>query len=206
MIFTETPLAGAFIIDIERRGDERGFFARSFCQREFEDRGLKPLVAQCNVSFNVQRGIVRGLHFQFPPAAETKYIRCTRGAIVDVIVDLRPESPTYLQHIAVELTADNRRGLYVPERFAHGYQVLVDDTETTYQVGEFYTPAAESGLRFDDPRLAIEWPLTPTGMSPKDSAWPLLAESEPEIRRRMTVTGEPGKARSAETGALAQVG
>jgi dTDP-4-dehydrorhamnose 3,5-epimerase len=199
VIFTETPLAGAFIIDIERRGDDRGFFARSFCQREFDERGLKPLVAQCNVSFNVQRGIVRGLHFQFPPAAETKYIRCTRGAIVDVIVDLRPESPTYLQHVAVELTADNRRGLYVPERFAHGYQVLVDDTETTYQVGEFYTPAAESGLRFDDPRLAIDWPLPPAGMSPKDAAWPLLAEVEPEIRRRMNATEGPAKAGRYET-------
>jgi dTDP-4-dehydrorhamnose 3,5-epimerase len=185
VLFRETPLAGAFIIDIDRRGDDRGFFARSFCQREFEQHGLKPLVAQCNVSFNVQRGIVRGLHFQFPPAAETKYIRCTRGAIVDIIVDLRPESPTFLQHIAVELTAENRRGLYVPERFAHGYQVLVDDTETTYQVGEFYTPEAESGLRFDDPALSIVWPLPPTGMSPKDRAWPLLKDSESEIRRRM---------------------
>jgi dTDP-4-dehydrorhamnose 3,5-epimerase len=187
VIFTETPLAGAFIVDIERRGDDRGFFARSFCQREFEERGLKPLVAQCNVSFNVQRGIVRGLHFQFPPAAETKYIRCTRGAIVDLIVDLRPESATYLQHVMVELTADNRRGLYVPERFAHGYQVLIDDTETTYQVGEFYTPAAESGLRFDDPRLAIQWPLPPADMSAKDRAWPLLSEAESAIRRRMAV-------------------
>src|SRR3954471_6501860 len=187
MIFTETKLPGAFIVDLELRGDERGFFARSFCQREFEAHGLKPLIAQANVSFNVHRGTVRGLHFQYPPAAETKYIRCSRGAIVDVIVDLRPESPTYLQHIAVELTAENRRGLYVPERFAHGYQVLEDDTETTYEVGEFYTPAAESGLRFDDPRLGIAWPLEPTDMSPKDRAWPLLDESESTVRGRMTI-------------------
>lgn len=187
MIFTETALPGAFIVDLETRGDERGFFARSFCQREFTDHGLKPAIVQCNVSFNYRKGTVRGLHFQFPPAAETKFVRCTRGAIVDVIVDLRPESPTYLQHAAVELTAGNRRGLYVPERFAHGYQVLEDDTETTYQVGEFYTPSAESGLRFDDPRLAIEWPLPPTEMSPKDAAWPLLTGAEAPIRSRMAL-------------------
>jgi dTDP-4-dehydrorhamnose 3,5-epimerase len=138
----------------------------------------------------VQRGIIRGLHFQFPPASETKYIRCTRGAIVDVIVDLRPESPTYLRHIMVELTADNRRGLYVPKRFAHGYQVLVEETETTYQVGEFYTPDAESGLRFDDPRLDIDWPLPPGGLSDKDRAWPLLEQREPEIRSRMAVAAD----------------
>src|SRR4051794_1046049 len=179
MIFVETSLPGAFIVDLERRGDDRGFFARTFCQREFAAHGLKPLIAQGNVSFNVQRGTLRGLHFQFPPSAETKYISCPRGAIVDVIVDLRPESPTYLQHVAVELSADNRRALYVPERFAHGYQVLENNTETTYLVGEFYTPAAENGLRFDDPRLGITWPLPATEMSPKDRTWRLLEESEP---------------------------
>jgi len=187
MIFTETALPGSFIIDLEPRGDDRGFFARTFCQREFESRGLKPLIAQGNVSFNVHRGTLRGMHFQYPPAAETKYIRCTRGAIVDVIVDLRPESPTYLQHVAVELTADNRRSLYVPERFAHGYQVLEPDTETIYMVGEFYTPAAESGVRFDDPRLGISWPLPATEMSPKDRTWRLLDDAEPDIRSRMTI-------------------
>lgn len=191
MTFTETTLKGAFIIDLEPRGDDRGFFARTFCQREFQAHGLKPLVAQANLSFNRRVGTVRGLHFQFPPAAETKYVRCSRGAIVDVIVDLRPESPTYLQHVAVELTAENRRGLYVPERFAHGYQVLEDDTETTYQVGEFYTPAAESGLRFSDPRLAIEWPLPPTDMSDKDRAWKLLEEVEPFIAARMAAVAVP---------------
>jgi dTDP-4-dehydrorhamnose 3,5-epimerase len=184
MIFTETTLPGAVIVDVERRGDERGFFARSYCEREFAAHGLKARVAQANVSFNHRRGTVRGLHFQFPPAAETKLVRCTRGAILDVIVDLRPESPTFLQHVAVELTAENRRALYVPERFAHGYQVLEDDTETTYQVGEFYTPAAESGLRFDDPRLAIAWPLAPTELSPKDRAWPLLDAIEPDLFAR----------------------
>ena len=122
MIFTETKLKGAFIIDLERREDERGFFARSFCQREFEERGMKPVIAQSSIATNRKKGTVRGMHFQFPPAAETKLVRCTRGAILDIIVDLRPESPTYLQHIAVELDAENMRALYVPERFAHGYQ------------------------------------------------------------------------------------
>jgi dTDP-4-dehydrorhamnose 3,5-epimerase len=178
MTFTETRLQGAFVVDLEPRNDPRGFFARAFCQREFEAHGLKPVIAQANISFNYRKGTVRGLHFQIPPHAETKFVRCSRGAIVDVIVDLRPESPTYLQHVGVELTAGNRRGLYVPERFAHGYQVLEDDTETTYQVGEFYTPAAESGLRYNDPRLAIAWPLPVTDMSEKDQSWPLLEERE----------------------------
>jgi dTDP-4-dehydrorhamnose 3,5-epimerase len=195
MTFTEIRLKGAFIIDLEPRGDDRGFFARSFCQREFEAHGLKPLIAQANISFNYRKGTVRGLHFQFPPAAETKFVRCSRGAIVDVIVDLRPESPTWLQHVAVELTAENRRGLFVPERFAHGYQVLEDNTETTYHVGEFYTPAAESGLRFDDPRLGIAWPLPATDMSDKDRVWPLLDEVEAHVRERMRLaTTEPAVA------------
>jgi dTDP-4-dehydrorhamnose 3,5-epimerase len=182
MIFTETTLKGAFIVDLELRSDERGFFARAFCQREFEAHGLKPVIAQANISFNYRKGTVRGLHFQHPPHAETKFVRCSRGAILDVIVDLRPESRTYLQHVAVELTADNRRGLYIPERFAHGYQVLQDDTETTYQVGEFYTPAAEGGLRYDDPRLGIAWSLPVTDISDKDQRWPLLEDPRAAIR------------------------
>jgi dTDP-4-dehydrorhamnose 3,5-epimerase len=190
VIFTETTLSGAFIIDVERREDDRGFFARAFCQNEFTDHGLKPLIAQANIAFNKRKGTLRGMHFQFPPAAETKLVRCTRGAIVDIIVDLRPESPTYLQHVAVELTADNHRALYVPERFAHGYQVLEDTTETSYQVGEFYTPEAEGGLRHDDPRLGLIWPLPVTEITEKDRAFPLLSESEQEIARRMTI--EPG--------------
>jgi dTDP-4-dehydrorhamnose 3,5-epimerase len=121
MIFTETKLKGAFIIDIERREDKRGFFARAFCQKEFEAYGLKPIIAQANLAYNIKKGTLRGMHFQFPPSAETKLLRCTRGAILDIIVDLRPESPTYLQHIAVELSEDNHCALYVPERFAHGY-------------------------------------------------------------------------------------
>ena len=188
MIFTETSLKGAFVLDLERREDNRGFFARTFCQNEFAQHGLKPVIAQANVAFNKKRGTMRGMHFQFPPAAETKLVRCTRGAIVDIIVDLRPESPTFLEHIAVELTADNHRALYVPERFAHGYQVLEDGTETSYQVGEFYTPNTEGGLSPTDPRLALTWPLPVTEISPKDAAWKLLEEVEPEIRRRMTLS------------------
>lgn len=182
MIFTETKLKGAFIIDLELREDERGGFARTFCMNEFEAHGLKPEVAQCNLSFNHKAGTLRGMHYQLAPAAETKLVRCTRGAIVDVIVDLRPESDTYLQHVAVELTADNRRALYVPELFAHGYQALTDGAEVSYQVGEFYTPGFERGLRYDDPRLGIAWPMPVSVISEKDAAWPLLsADARPEV-------------------------
>jgi dTDP-4-dehydrorhamnose 3,5-epimerase len=187
MIFTETKLGGAFILDLERREDERGYFARAFCQHEFEEHGLKPVIAQSNVAFNRRRGTMRGMHFQYPPAAETKLVRCTRGAIFDVIVDLRPESDTYLQHVGVELTADNGRALYVPERFAHGYQVLEDATETSYQVGEFYTPEAEGGLHYDDPALGISWPLTVAEISDKDRVWAFLVDVEPEVKARMTL-------------------
>ena len=186
MIFTETKLKGAFIIDIERREDSRGFFARTFCQHEFAAHGLKPIIAQANVAFNKSKGTLRGMHFQFPPAAETKLVRCTRGSIVDIIVDLRPESPTYLEHIAVELTADNHRALYVPERFAHGYQVMEDSTETSYQVGEFYTPGVEGGLHHADPRLGLTWPLPIAEISPKDAEWSYLDGVEPELKRKMS--------------------
>jgi dTDP-4-dehydrorhamnose 3,5-epimerase len=185
MIFTETKLKGAFVIDIERREDSRGFFARAFCQHEFEDHGLKPTIAQANIAFNHKKGTLRGMHFQFPPTAETKLVRATRGAILDVIVDLRPESPTYLQHIAVELSEDNSSALYVPERFAHGYQVLRDKTETSYQVGEFYTPGSEGGLLYNDPRLGLPWPLPVAVISEKDEVWKTLDEQESELQRRM---------------------
>jgi dTDP-4-dehydrorhamnose 3,5-epimerase len=187
MIFIETELKGAFVIDIERREDSRGFFARAFCQHEFEAHGLNPVIAQANVAFNHKKGTLRGMHFQFPPAAETKLVRCTRGAILDIIVDLRPESPTYLQHISVELSEDNNRALYVPERFAHGYQVLRDRTETSYQVGEFYTPGCEGGLLYDDPRLGLLWPLPVTVVSDKDKAWKQLDEQEADLQQRMNL-------------------
>jgi dTDP-4-dehydrorhamnose 3,5-epimerase len=183
--FIETKLRGAFIIELERLEDSRGFFARAFCQREFAEHGLKPVIAQANLAFNAKRGTLRGMHFQYPPAAETKIVRCTRGAILDIIVDLRPESPSYLDHIEVELSADNYRSLYVPERFGHGYQTLEDRTETSYQVGEFYTPGAEGGLLYRDPRLGLKWPLPVGEVSPKDAAWELLEKIEPEVKRRM---------------------
>jgi dTDP-4-dehydrorhamnose 3,5-epimerase len=185
MIFTETKLKGAYTIDVERREDSRGFFARAFCQHEFEAHGLKPIIAQANVAYNRQKGTVRGMHFQTPPAAETKIVRCTRGAILDIIVDLRPESPTYLRHVSVELTATNHRALYVPERFAHGYQVLEPETETSYMVGEFYSPPNERALRHDDPELDLSWPLPVSVISDKDRAAPLLATWHDRLRQEM---------------------
>jgi dTDP-4-dehydrorhamnose 3,5-epimerase len=192
VIFTETALSGAFLIDPERREDSRGYFARAFCQHEFADHGLKPVIAQANVAFNNVAGTLRGMHFQFPPKPETKIVRATRGAIVDIIVDLRPESPTFLQSISAELSAENGRALYVPERFAHGYQTLVDETETSYHVGEFYAPETEGGLAYDDPRLALKWPLPVAVISGKDTEWKLLDEVEDDIRRRMAVGVEVG--------------
>ena len=190
MIFTETALPGAFVIDLERREDSRGYFARAFCQHELADHGLEPVIAQANVAFNKVAGTLRGMHFQFPPKAETKIVRCTRGAIVDIIVDLRPESLTYLESISVELNEENGRALYVPERFAHGYQTLVDATETSYQVGEFYAPETEGGLAYDDPRLALQWPLPVAVISEKDAEWAHLDAVEPEVRGRMTLRVE----------------
>src|SRR6195256_7049949 len=187
MILTETKLKGAFVVDIQPHADSRGFFARAFCQHEFAAHGLKPIIAQGNIASNRAKGTLRGMHFQYPPASETKLVRCTRGGILDIIVDLRPESPTYLQHVAVELSEDNNRALYVPERFAHGYQVLRDKTETSYQVGEFYTPGSEGGLLYSDPRLGLEWPLPVSVISDKDQAWDQLTVQETEVKNRMSV-------------------
>jgi dTDP-4-dehydrorhamnose 3,5-epimerase len=191
VIFTETKLKGAFVIDVERRVDERGFFARAFCQHEFRDHGLKPVIAQANIASNNRKGTLRGMHFQYPPMAETKLVRCTRGAILDIIVDLRPESATYLQHITVELTEENMRSLYVPERFAHGYQTLRDGTDTSYQVGEFYAPNTEGGLRYDDVRLGLAWPLPVSVISAKDQAFPPLHDIERELKRKMALSLVP---------------
>jgi dTDP-4-dehydrorhamnose 3,5-epimerase len=174
MQFTPTPLAGACIIDLQRLEDERGFFARAFCQREFEELGINSSVVQANVSFNRCKGTLRGMHYQVAPALETKLVRCTRGAIIDVIVDLREDSSTYLQHITVELNAENHRALFVPENFAHGFQTLEDNTEVMYMVSGFYTPTCERGLRYSDPLLGIDWPATVVHLSDKDSQWPLL--------------------------------
>jgi dTDP-4-dehydrorhamnose 3,5-epimerase len=187
VIFAETKLKGAVIIDLERREDSRGYFARAFCQKEFAAHNLKPTIAQANIASNIRKGTLRGMHFQYPPAAETKLVRCTRGAIIDIIVDLRPESATYLEHIAVELNEENQRALYVPERFAHGYQALRDGTDTSYQVGEFYTPEAEGGLMYNDPRLGLRWPLPISVISEKDQKFPALDEIEPELKRKMAL-------------------
>jgi len=191
VIFTETKLKGAFVIELDRREDERGFFARSFCQREFKAHGLKPVIVQSGIAANRSRGTLRGMHFQYPPAAETKLVRCIHGALLDVIIDLRPESDTYLQHIAIELAADSMRALYVPERFAHGYQTLRDKTVATYEFGEEYTPSVEGGLSHDDPRLELSWPIPVTAISMKDRSYQPLKEIETELRRKMSLADYP---------------
>ena len=178
MRFIDTGLAGAYVIELEERRDSRGFFARTFDSRIFAEHGLNPNVAQCNLSYNLRKGTLRGVHYQEPPAAEAKLVRCIRGAIWDVAIDLRPDSPTYLRHFAIELSAENRLALYIPERFGAAYQSLSDGTEVTYQVSEFYTPELERGLRYDDPVLGIEWPLPVAEISPKDASWPLLQVPE----------------------------
>ena len=171
MIFLETPLQGAYVIELEKLEDERGFFARSWCVREFATKGLDPHLVQCNVSFNKRKGTLRGLHYQIPPHAEVKLVRCTKGSLFDVIVDLRKDSPTFLKWVGVELTASNHRMLYIPKLFAHGFQTLEDDTEIFYQMSEFYEPAASKGLRWNDPRLGINWPDDCGAMSQKDQAY-----------------------------------
>jgi dTDP-4-dehydrorhamnose 3,5-epimerase len=183
--FDETILRGAFVVSQEPREDDRGFFARSFCQNEFAAHGLDPVIAQANVSWNRVAGTLRGLHFQFPPVAETKFIRCTQGSFFDVIVDLRPESATFGQHFGVELSAKNRLALYIPGRFGHGYLTLVDETEASYSSGQFYTPGEEGGLRYNDPTLAIAWPITPSTVSKKDAEWPDFAHQVESLRSKL---------------------
>jgi dTDP-4-dehydrorhamnose 3,5-epimerase len=177
MIFKETKLRSAFLIEIQELTDERGFFARSWCQREFEAQGLDPRLVQANISYNRRAGTLRGLHYQVSPHEENKLVRCTKGAIYDVIVDFRKGSPTYCEWIGADLTEDNRRMLFVPQGFAHGFQTLVDGTEVTYQVSEFYTPGAERGVRYDDPAFSIRWPLSVSVISEKDNSWPAYAQT-----------------------------
>jgi len=172
VIFTETELKGAYIIEIEELKDHRGFFARSWCQNEFKDHGLTTRIAQANVSYNKKMGTLRGMHYQLSPYEETKLVRCTRGGIYDVIIDLRPASTTYTQWIGVKLTAENYKMFYVPENFAHGFITLEDDTEVTYQVSQFYTPGSERGIRWDDPAFSIDWPIDVQVISDKDKSWP----------------------------------
>ena len=174
MRFTETRLKGAFIIEPERLEDERGFFARTFCQKEFEAHGLNPRMVQCNISYNKHKGTLRGMHYQAAPMAEAKLVRCTRGAIYDVIIDLRPESPTYCQWLAEELNAENSKIIYIPEGFAHGFQTLENDTEVFYQMSEFYSPEHARGVRWDDPVFGIEWPLNTKIISEKDNNYSFI--------------------------------
>lgn len=171
MRFSETSLPGAFVVELERLEDERGFFARSFCVREFEAQGLDPYIAQCNVSHNVRKGTLRGMHYQVTPAAETKLVRCTRGAIYDVIIDLRPDSPAYCKWQSFELTVANGKALYIPEGFAHGFQTLEDDSDVLYQMSEYYVPGCARGVRWDDPAFGIEWPIERPSMSEKDRSY-----------------------------------
>jgi len=174
MKFHATPLSGAYTIELDKRGDDRGFFARFFCRSEFEAAGLPFLVVQVNNSLTGKAGTLRGMHYQLPPAAEIKVVRCIRGALYDVIIDLRPDSPTFCQSFGAELTADNRTMMVVPHGFAHGFLTLTEDTEALYLVSAFYSPEQERGVRFDDPRFGIEWPRTPVEISPKDRSWPDL--------------------------------
>ncbi len=176
MILREMPLKGAFIIEMERLEDERGFFARAWCQKEVCAHTLSPHFVQANVSFSKKRGTLRGMHYQVAPYEEAKVVRCTRGSIYDVIIDLRPESATYKQWVAVELTAANRKMIYVPEGFAHGFQTMEDDTEIFYQVSAFHAPEAGRGVRWDDPTFAIDWPTDVVVISEKDKRWPYYME------------------------------
>ncbi len=174
MIFTESALPGAYVIDLARREDERGFFARSYCAEEFAARGLGPELRQCSVSYNVCKGTLRGMHFQAAPHEEHKLVRCTAGAVFDVIVDIRPASPTYRRWTGVELTADNRRSLFIPPGYAHGFMTLTDDAEVYYMISVPHAPDFGRGVRWNDPAFAIEWPLTPAVVSARDAAYPLL--------------------------------
>ena len=182
MIFAETALAGAFVIDPEPWEDARGLFARTWCAREFEVRGLETRVAQCSTSFNKRKGTLRGLHYQVPPAAETKIVRCTRGSLYDVIVDLRPNSPTFLRHVGIVLTADNRKMLYVPTGFAHGFQTLEDETEILYQISEFWAPEHARGVRWDDPVFGISWPVDERTIIERDLRYPNVRPAEVDAR------------------------
>jgi len=172
LIFKETKLRGAFVIAVERLEDKRGFFARAFCQREFEERGLNTAVAQCNISFNRRKGILRGMHFQAAPRSEAKLVRCTAGSIYDVIIDLRRSSPTFKQYFGIELSAGDGKLLYIPEEFAHGFQTLEDNTEVFYQMSQFYSSEHVRGVRWNDPAFGIEWPAGERTIIERDRTYP----------------------------------
>lgn len=172
MIIQPTPLADAYTVALERREDERGFFARAYCRDEFTAAGIEPDLSQANLSYNRLKGTLRGLHYQHPPYPETKLVRCVAGSLFDVIVDVRPESSTYREWFGVELSAANQLAVFVPRGFAHGLVTLQDDTSVFYMASEFYAPDSEAGLRWDDPNIGIDWPIEPTVISEKDRAWP----------------------------------
>lgn len=177
MVFNETKLAGAFVITIQRTEDVRGFFARTFCQNEFRDHGLNPILAQCNISHNKQAGTLRGMHFQAAPYREAKLIHCIRGTLYDVIVDLRPVSPTFGGHVGVELTAVEHNMIYVPEGFAHGFLTLEDDTDVFYQMSESHQPQAARGFRWNDPAFRLDWPRQPIVLSARDASYPDFSQN-----------------------------
>lgn len=177
MRFSETRLKGAFTIELDRFDDHRGSFLRGWCQREMDAHGLRSDFVQSNISLNPKRGTLRGMHWQIPPHGEIKLVRCVKGAVLDVIVDIREGSPTRLQWIGVELTGENFRSLYIPEGFAHGFQTLTDDVEVTYQVTRYYEASSARGLRYDDPMIGIDWPSKVTAISDADASWPELAKS-----------------------------
>ena len=172
MIFTETKLKGAFIVELEKREDDRGFFARSWCQKEAEAHNLNPRIVQCNISFNKLKGTLRGMHYQAAPFAEAKLVRCTAGALYDVIIDLRPDSPTYKQHVGEVLSAANYKMFYVPEGFAHGFQTLEDNAEILYQMSEFYSPQHARGVRYNDPAFGIKWMIGNPIIADRDRHYP----------------------------------
>lgn len=174
MLFTETSLQGAYYIDIEKHEDVRGFFSRSWCVNEFKENGLSTKLSQCNISLNYKKGTLRGMHFQTSPFEETKLIRCTQGSIYDVIIDLRKESNTYLKWFGIKLSAKNYTMLYVPKRFAHGFQTLEDNSEVFYQIEEIYSPGHANGFRWNDPVFQIEWPRQVTTISERDKTYPDL--------------------------------
>ncbi len=182
MIFKETKLPGAYLVEPQRHEDDRGFFARTWCVEEFKQHGLNPNLVQCNVSFNKKKGTLRGMHYQAAPHEEVKLVRCTRGALYDVIIDLRRDSTTFKQWFGVQLTAENRKALYIPEGFAHGFQTLEDETEVFYQMSEFYHSESARGLRYDDPAFGIEWAAPEITVSEKDDTNPKYETSQGSVR------------------------
>jgi len=182
LIFKETRLKGAYIIEIDPLTDERGFFARSWCREEFKARGLNSRLVQCNISYNQRKGTLRGMHYQVAPYQEAKLVRCTRGAIYDVIIDLRPDSITFKQWVAVELSAENRKMIYIPEGFAHGFQTLEDGTEVFYQMSEYYHSECARGVRWDDPAFTIQWPEDERIISAKDRSYPLFTVEKEDLK------------------------